>query len=151
MPISLATWDVVYLCCDCLGGGHINHIGICIGSGSSCLHIMQVYGRPFSIDPPVKMKYRLFRSIKTNSPNTRFVLFIGLVNNPFIYPRFCNYMLDRYAIGNFRVAVLITPMKWVTCIHNYSSAGNDAKYESAQTILSMLSHGSTSYFSTVVT
>ena len=57
-------------------------------------------------------------------------------------------MLDRYAIGNFCVAVLITLMKRSSCFHNYSAAGTDAKYESAQTIRSVLAHGITSSFST---
>ena len=96
------------------------------------------------------MKYRLFLYIQTKAPNTGFVLSTGLVNNPIISPRFWNYMLDRYAIGNFRVTVLITPMKWSSCVHNYSSAGTDAKYESAQTILLVLAHGITSSFSNFV-
>ena len=96
------------------------------------------------------MKYRLFRSIQTKAPNTVFVLSTGLFNNPLIYPQFWNSMLDRYAIRNFRLAVLIMPMKQIPCFHNSASAGTDAKYESTQTILPVLSHGSTSYFITFV-
>ena len=84
------------------------------------------------------------------APNTGFFLSIVLVNNPLISPRFWNSMVDRYAIGNFRIYVLITPMKRSPCFHNYSAAGTDAKYESAQTILSVLAHGITSSFSTFV-
>ena len=41
-------------------------------------------------------------------------------------------------------------MKWSPLFCNYSAAGTDAKYESAQTILSVLSHGITSSFRTFV-
>ena len=117
------------------------------GEGSSSFQRMRVYGRPFSIYPPVKMNYCLFRSIQTKAPNTGFALSTGVVNNPLIPPRFWNSMLDRYATKNFRVAVLITPTNQSPCLHN-SAADNDAKYEHAQTILSVLSHGITSSFST---
>ena len=116
------------------------------GAVSYCHHLMRVYVCPFSIKPPVKMKYRLFRSIQTKAPNTGFVLSTGLSNNLLISPQFWNYMLDRYAIRNFRVAVLITPMKWSPYLQNYSVAVTDAKYESAQTILSLLAHSITSSF-----
>ena len=125
-------------------------LGSAFGAGSSCLHRVRVYGRPFSIDPPVKMKYRLFQSVQKKAPNTGFVLSTGLVNNPLISLRFWNYMLDRYAIRNFRVSVLITSMKRSPCFHNYSAACTDGKYESAQTILSVLAHSITSSFSTFV-
>ena len=121
------------------------------GAGSCFLHHVRVYGLPLSIEPPVKMKYHLFRYIQTKAPNIGFVLSTSLVNNQLIYSRSWNSMLDRYAIGNCRVAVLITPMKRSPYFHNYSAAVTDAKYESAQTILSVLSHGITSYFSTFVT
>ena len=118
-------------------------LGPAFGSGSSCFHHMQVYGHPFSINTPVKMKYRLFRSIQTKAPNTGFVLSTGLFNNPLMSPRFWNYMLYRYTIVNFRVAVLIMPMKRIPCFHNSSVAGTDANYQSTQTILSVLAHGIT--------
>ena len=47
----------------------------------------------------------------------------------------------------FRVYVLVTPMKRSPCFRKYSAAGTDTKYESAQTILSVLAHGITSCFS----
>ena len=59
-------------------------------------------------------------------------------------------MLYRYAIGNFQVAVLITPLKRSPWFHNFSAAGTGLKYESAQTILSVLAHGITSSSSTFV-
>ena len=120
--------------------------GSAFGIGSSCLHHMRVCGRPFAINPPVKMKYCLFRSIQKKSPNTVFVLSTYLVNNPLISPRFWNSMLDRYNIGNYRVDVLITPMKQSPRFHDSSAAGTYAKYESAQTILSVLAHGITNFF-----
>ena len=123
-------------------------LGSQFGSGSSCLHCVRVYGRTFSIDPPVKIKYLLFRSIQIKSPNTGFVLSTGLVKNPFISPLLWNYMLDRYAIENCRISVLIIPMNRNPCFHNTLSAVTDTKYESAQTILSVLSHGITTSFST---
>ena len=125
-------------------------LGSAFGAGSSCLHRVQVYIHPLYIDPPVKMKYRLLRSIQTKAPNTGFVLSTGLVNNSLISTRFWKFMLDRYAIGNFRVAVLITQMKLSQCFHNSSSAGPDANYESEQTILSVSAHGIPSSFSTIV-
>ena len=94
------------------------------------------------------MKYRMFRSIQTKSPNTGFVLSTGLVNNPLISLQLWKSMLDRYAIGNLRVSVLITTMKWIPCFHNYSAEGTDKKYESAKMILYVLAHVSTSFFST---
>ena len=126
-------------------------LGSVFGVGSSFLHFMRVYGRPFSVNTQVKMNYHLSQSVQTKAPNTFSVLSIGLVNNPLISPQFCNSVLDRYDIINFRVAVLIAPLKWSPWFHNYSSAGTDAKYESEQTILSVISHGSTSSFSTCVT
>ena len=134
----------------CCGVVSSTILGSTFGAGSYCLHHVRVYGRPFSVKPPVKIKYRLFRSIQTKAPNTRFVLSTGLVNNPLISSRFWSSMLDRYAIINFRVAVLITPMKRIPCFHYYSSAGTDTKYESEQTILSVLAYDITSYFSTFV-
>ena len=76
-------------------------LGSLFGVGSSCLHHMLVYGRPFSIDLTVTTKYCLLWSIKKKLPNTGFVLFTGLVNNPLISPRFYNSVLDRYSIGKF--------------------------------------------------
>ena len=125
-------------------------LGSAFGSGSSCLHRVRVYNRPFSIDPPLKMKYRLSRSMQTKAPNTGFVLSTSLVNNPLISHQFWNSMLDRYDIVNFRIAVLITPMKRSPCFHNSSATGTDVKYESAKNILSVLAHGITSYFRTFV-
>ena len=125
-------------------------LGSTFGAGSYCLHHVRVYGRPFSIDPSVKMNYRLFRSIQTKAPNTGFVLSTGLVNNPLISPRFWNSMLGRYGIRNCHVAVLLTPINWNPFFQNYSAAGTDAKYESTQTILSVLAHCITSYFRTFV-
>ena len=92
------------------------------------------------------MKYRLLRSIQITAPNTGFVLSTGLVKNPLISPQFWNYMLDRYSIRTFRVAVLITPTKQSPWFHNSSAAGTDTKYGYVQTILSVLAHGSTKYF-----
>ena len=120
------------------------------GAGSYCFHCMWVYSLLFSMDPPVKMKYRLSWSIQNKSPNTGFVLCTLLVNNPLISPWFCNYMLDRYSIWNYRVAVLIMPMKRIPCFHNSSAAGTEAKYDSVQTIIFMLANGSTNYLSTLV-
>ena len=111
---------------------------------------MRVYGRSFSVDPPLKIKYRMFRSIKNKSTNTGFVLFTGLVKNPLISPQFWNSMLDRYDIGDFRVSVLIIPMKQIQCFHNPSAADTDAECESAQKILSVVAHVIKSPFSTFV-
>ena len=96
------------------------------------------------------MKYLQLRSIQKNSPNTGFVLSTGLVNNPLISPQLWDHMLDSNTIGNFRVSVLMTPMKRIPCFHNYSETGTDAKYESAKMIMSVLVHESTSSFSTFV-
>ena len=125
-------------------------LGSEFGAGSSCLHRVRVYVHPFYITPPVEMKYRLLRSTQTKIPSTGFVLSTGLVNNPLISTRFWNFMLYRQAIRNFRIAVLITPMKWSPCFHNSSASGTDAEYESSQTILSVLAHGITSYLRTLV-
>ena len=59
-------------------------------------------------------------------------------------------MLDRYAIVNCLVAVLITPMKRSPCVQNSPAAVTDAKYESMQTIMSVLAYGITTSFSTFV-
>ena len=150
MPINLATCAVIELCCDWLWGAHINHIGICI------------WGR--FLLPPLRASVRppfLHRSISKNevppvpidikkSSNTGFVLSNGLVNNPLISTRFWNSVLDRYTIGTFRVAVLITTMQRSPCFQNSSAAGTDAKYESAQTILFVLAYGITSSFSAFI-
>ena len=120
------------------------------GAGSYFFHCMRVYGLLFSIDPPVKMKYRLSWSIQKKSPNTGFFLSTVLVKNPLISPWFCNYMLDRYAIRNYRVAVLIMPMKRIPCFHNSSASGTEAKYDSVQTTIFMLANVSTNYLSTLV-
>ena len=114
------------------------------------LHCMRVYVRPFSVEPPVKMKYRLFQSTQNKTTNTSFVLSIGLVDNSLIFFQFWNSMLNRYAIRNFRVAVLISPMKLSPCFHNSPVVGTDAKYGSAQMILSVLAHGIKSSFRTFV-
>ena len=102
------------------------------GEGFSCLHRVRVYGRPFSIDPSVKMKYRLFRSIQTKAPNAGFILSTGLFKNPLISTRLWNYMLDRHAIGNFRVDILTTPMKRSSCFQSSSAAGTAYSYWSCQ-------------------
>ena len=117
------------------------------GAGSYCRHCMRVYRRPFSFDPPFKMKYRLFQCIQTKTPNICFFLSTGVFNFPLVSSWFWNYMLDRYTIRNFCVGVFITPMKRSPCFHDSSTAITDVKYESVQTILSVLSHGSTGYFS----
>ena len=127
-------------------GGQLKHIGVCIWGRSSFLHRMRLYGRHLSTNSPVKMRYHLFQSIQTKSPNTSFVLYTGLVKNPLISPRFWNSVLDKYAIGNFCFAILITPIKMIPCFHNYLSAGTDTKYESVKTILSVLAHGIKSSF-----
>ena len=124
----------MFWCQDCLGGTYFEYqfffmffsrylLWLSVGwsdqqywylnLGKVPLTSMLVYSRPFSIKPPVKMKYRLFRSIQKKAPNTRFVLSTGLVNNPLIYCQLCISMLDSYAIGNWRVSVLITPMNIV--------------------------------------
>ena len=125
-------------------------LGSTFGAGSYRLHRVRVYSRPFSVDPPVKINDRLFRSIHKKSPNTGFVLSNGLVNNPLISPRFWNSTLGRYGIRNCHVSVLIMLMKWSPLFCNYSAAGTDAKYDYEQTILSVLAHGVTSPFSTFV-
>ena len=125
-------------------------LGSTFGAGSYCLHRVRVYIRLFSIYHPVNMKYRLFRFIQTIAPNTGFFLSTVLVNNSLISTRFWNSMLDRYAIRNLRAAVLIMSMKRSPCFHNSSAAGTDAKYESTQTIMSVLADGITSFFSTFV-
>ena len=124
-------------------------LGYVFRAGSSCFHHMQVYRGPFSVNTPVKIKGRLFQSIN-KSPNTSFALSTGLVNNPIISPQLYNYMLDRYTIRNFRVAILITKLKRIPCFRNYSVADNDAKYESTKTILFVLAHLRTISFSTFV-
>ena len=146
VPINLVTCAVVDFWCDWLWGGQINHIRLCIWDRVLFLHCMQMYNHPFSIDPTVKIKYRLFRSIQKIC-NTDFVMYTGLVNNPLISPWFWNSILDRYAIGDFHVSVLITPIKQSPHFHNVTTAVTDAKYESAQMILYVLSHGRTSSFS----
>ena len=120
------------------------------GAGSSCLHHMQLCGRPFSVDTQVKINYCLFQCIQKQYPNTRFFLSTGKVNNPLIFPWFYNSMLDKYDIGNCRVSVLITPMGQSPFFYDYVVAGTDAKYASAQTIIFMLAHVSTISFSTFV-
>ena len=121
-------------------------LGSAFGPGSSCLHLMRVYSCHLSINPPVKMKYCLLLSIPKKSPNIGFVLSTGLVNNPLISTQLWNYMLDRYVIRNRHVVVLITPIKHSSYFHNSSAAGTDTKYESNQTILSVLVNGITSSF-----
>ena len=125
-------------------------LGSAFGKVSSCLHHMRVHSRPFSIDSPVQIKRQLFQPIQKKCPQTGFVLSTGIVNNPLIYPRLYNPMLYRYSIGNFRVAVLITPMKRSPCLRNSSAADTDSKYESAQTILFVLAHVRISSFRIVV-
>ena len=125
-------------------------LGSAFREGNSLLHHMRVYARPFSIKYPVKVKYRLYQSTPQKSPNTGFILSTGLVNNPLVPTQFYNSMLYRYSIRNCGISVLINPMKWKPCFHNYLAAGTDAKYESAQNILSMSAHGITIPFSTCV-
>ena len=61
----------------------------------------------------------------------------------YIYVRqLCHRKLTCFRLDNTN--------KHSPCFHYYSAAGTDAKYESAQTILSMLSHVSTSALSTFV-
>ena len=143
---NLATCAVVYICCDWLWDGKLNHIELCI-----CLRILFPPTHA-SVHPP----FLHWSTSKNELPPvlvhpkklsyTSFFLSTGLVNNPLIFSLFCNSVLYRYVIRNFCVAVLITPMKQITCFHNSSAAGTDAKYESVQTILSVLAHGSTSSF-----
>ena len=150
MPFNLATCAVVNLSCDRLSDGQITHIGIYIW-GKFVLTPSQV-----SVQPPF-----LRRSSSKNevppvpihpkeAPSTRFVHSTGLVNNPLISPRFWNSMVDRYAIVNWCVDVLMTPIKQSPRFQNSSASGTDAKYESAQPILSMIAHGITSSFNTFV-
>ena len=146
VPINLATCAVIELFCDWLCDGQIKHIGLCIwcrvllhpSRASVCppfLHQSPSKNEvpPVPIHPNKSTQHRL-RSVYRPS------------KNPLISPQLWNYMLNRYIIRNFRVAVLIIPMKRSPCFHNSSSAGTDEKYESAQTILSVLSHGIISSF-----
>ena len=150
MPINLDTLYVLDLCFNWLWGGQINHIGICIWSRFLLPPLRVSVRPPFLHLCPSKNELSPVPIHQNKSPNTGFVLSILLVNNPLISPRLWNYMLDRYAIGNFRVAVLITPMKQSPFFNNYSASGTDAKYESAQMILSVLAHGITISFNSFV-
>ena len=146
VPINLATCSVVVLYCDWLWDGQLNHVSLCIWgrfllpplhSSVQTLFLHQSTSKnelpPFSIHPK-------------KSPNTGFILSTILFKNPLISFWFCYPMLDRYAIGNFHVAVLITPMKRSQLFYNSLAASTNAKYESVETILSMLAYGSTSSF-----
>ena len=100
-------------------------LGSAFGAGYSCFRCVRAYGCPFSINPPAIVKYHLFLSIQIEAPNISFVLSTGLVNNPLIFPRFWNSMLDRYTIENCRVSVLINPIERSPCFHNSSSVYAD--------------------------
>ena len=128
VPINLATCAVVYIFCDWLWCGRINHIGICIWGSFLLPPSHAIVLLPFLHQASSKNEVPPVLIHPKKSPNIGFVLSTGLVNNPFISPQFCNSVLDRYTIGNFRVAVLIMTMKQGTCFHNSSAAGTDAKY-----------------------
>ena len=132
VPINLATWYLIYLCCDFLLDSQLNHIGVCIWVSILFPPSCAIVRPPFLHKSPVKTKYCLFRSIQTKSLNSGFVLSTSIVKNPLISPRFCNSMVDRYAIINFRVAILIKPMKQGSCFHNSLEAGNAYLYRSFQ-------------------
>ena len=150
MPINLVTCAAVNLCCDWLLSGQLNHVELCVW-GRVLLHPSHTSVQtPFIHRSPLQMRYHLFRSIQTKSPNIGFVLSTSLFNNPPVFTRFFNSVSDRYAIVNCRVSVLIIPMKRSPCFHKYSAVCNDENYESAQTILYVLYHGITISFSTFV-
>ena len=150
VPINFYACAVMELCCDWLWYGQLNHIGFYIWS-----RLILPPSR-VSVRPPFlhwasskdEVPHVLIHPKK--APNTGFVLFTGLVKNSLISPRFWNSMLGRYTIINFRGSFLITTMNRSWCFHNSSKAGTAAKYESAQTILSVLAHGITSSFSNFV-
>ena len=150
MPINLSTCTVIEICCDWMWDGQLNNIGVCIWGRVLFPPSHAIIWPPFLYWSPSKNEVPHVPIHPKKTPNTGFVLSTGLVKNPHISYRFWNSMLDRYAIRNFRVSVLITSMKWSPYFHNYSAEGTDAKYKSTQMILSVLSHGITSSFSTFV-
>ena len=148
MPINLVACTVVDLWCDWLWDGQLNNIRICIcgrvllppsHASEQTLFLHQSPNKhevpPVPIHPNRSTQHQICPVYRTCQQST---------------PQFWNSISNRHGIGNFCVAVLITPMKRTPCFHNYSASVTDEKYESAQIIMSVLAYGITSYFSTFV-